>query len=134
MNTQEKFDLLRSYQLPLGHYAITGSGPLGIRNLREIGDIDILATDALWKELEAKYGATEEEGEIKVVFPDGLISAYRQGSFAPFHSDAFRIRTHRHCRDHRGFPALDYVLTFKRLWGAKDLEDIRLIEEWRLKA
>ena len=35
----QKFEQFKKLNLPLGEYAITGSGPMGIRNLKAIGDI-----------------------------------------------------------------------------------------------
>lgn len=36
------FQNLRNLNLPLGEYAIFGSGPMGVRNLREMHDIELL--------------------------------------------------------------------------------------------
>lgn len=47
----QKFAYLRSLNLPLGRYAITGSGPLGIRDVRAVGDIDLIVDDILWGKL-----------------------------------------------------------------------------------
>jgi len=41
-NNQEKFLAVRDLKLPIKQYAITGSGPLGIRKLKKIDDIDII--------------------------------------------------------------------------------------------
>lgn len=46
---------LKKLNLPLGKYAIFGSGPLAIRGLRENNDIDIIVTDELWQNLTKKY-------------------------------------------------------------------------------
>ena len=59
---RQKFAAVTKLDLPIGQYAITGSGALGIRNLREIGDIDIIVTAELWNVLAAKYGVTDETG------------------------------------------------------------------------
>jgi len=51
MNTeghnQKLFDIVRKLNLPLDKYAITSSGPIGVRNLRKINDVDIICTDEL---------------------------------------------------------------------------------------
>ena len=46
-----KFAEVRALKLPLDQYAITSSGPLGIRGVRQIGDIDLVLSDGLWSEL-----------------------------------------------------------------------------------
>lgn len=131
-----KFNVLRNYRLPIRHFAITGSGPLGIRNLRPIGDIDLLVSDVLWKDLASAYEVREENDETKIVFPDGIISAYREGSFSSFiemPSVAKRI-AEAEIIEGLPFEALQYVILFKKMWGReKDLEDLQLIEAWQKK-
>lgn len=39
---RQKFAALKKLGLSIDQYVITGSGALGIRNLKEIGDIDII--------------------------------------------------------------------------------------------
>jgi hypothetical protein len=46
---------LKDLNLPQGHYAITASGPLAIRGLREARDLDIVVTEDLWEELKTEY-------------------------------------------------------------------------------
>jgi hypothetical protein len=61
-----KFQLVRDLNLPLGHYAITSSGPMGVREIREIGDIDLVVDDDLWNSLRAAYPVTQEQGVTKI--------------------------------------------------------------------
>ena len=72
---------IKELDLPIGQYAITGSGNAGIRNLREIGDIDIIVSAELWNVLAAKYGVTDETGVKKIVFPDGIVEALGDALF-----------------------------------------------------
>ncbi len=57
-------------QLPLGSYAITGSGPLVIRNVRAAHDVDVLVKRALWHALCKKYTPYDEHhikiGDIEI--------------------------------------------------------------------
>jgi hypothetical protein len=46
---------VRDLDLPVGQYAITSSGPIGVREIREIGDIDLVVDDDLWNELASAY-------------------------------------------------------------------------------
>ena len=54
-SNESKFAVIKALHLPIDQYAITGSGALGIRNLRAIGDIDIIVTPELWNILAKKY-------------------------------------------------------------------------------
>ncbi len=133
---QAKFLAIRKLNLPVGAYAITASGVLGIRNLRAIGDIDIIVTQPLWEALTAEYGITDSHGVQKIVFPDGIVEAFREGSFhcspagenAPNMAD--RIAK-AEIIDGLPFDALENVLYYKRKMGRdKDLKDMLLIKQW----
>jgi hypothetical protein len=134
---QPKFDAIRKLNLPLGQYAIISSGPLGIRNLREIGDIDIIVSSELWDALAAKYGVTDTDGVKKIAIPGGIIEAFSEDSFYgyPKYTDASSVAdriAQAEIIERLPFERLDQVLYFKRKMGReKDLKDIILIETWQ---
>ena len=130
----KKFAALKAFNLPIGEYMITGSGALGIRNLREIGDIDIVVSPSLWEILAEKYGITQENGHKKIVFPGDLIEAFGEDSFyadqgstdIPKLADRIALAD---IIDGLPFECLEHVLYYKRKMGReKDLKDILLIE------
>lgn len=134
IENQQKFDAIRKLNLPLGHYAITGSGALGIRNLRAIGDIDIVVTAELWTTLAAKYGVIEKNGVRLVQFPDGIVEAMSEGSFYLCEKDplaptiAERISQAEQIEG-LPFETLAHVRYYKQKMGRdKDLKDISLID------
>lgn len=49
------FTELKKLNLPIWKYAIFGSWPLWVRNIRESQDLDLLVTQDLWNELVLKY-------------------------------------------------------------------------------
>lgn len=131
---QSKFAAITALNLPVDQYAITGSGVLGIRNLRAISDIDIIVTPELWNILEKEYGVTDENNVKKIVFPNGIVEALGEHSFytekkdrnAPTVSD--RI-TNAEVIEGLSFESLEYVLYYKRKMGReKDKQDIEIIE------
>jgi hypothetical protein len=135
-SNEEKFSALKKFDLPIDQYAITGSGPLGIRNLKIIGDIDLIVTPKLWTILAEKYGITEENGVKKVVFPGGNIEAFcEESSFTALADEeiptiASRIQ-HAEIIDGLPFDLIETVLYYKRKMAReKDLKDIFLIEQW----
>ena len=134
---RQKFAAIKELDLPIGQYAITGSGTLGIRNLREIGDIDIIVTAELWNVLTAKYGVTDEAGVKKIVFPDGIVEALGECSFDAEKKDpdaptiADRI-ANAEIIEGLPFESLEHVLYYKRKMGReKDVRDVLIIEEWQ---
>lgn len=127
---QEKFDCLRKWGLPVEEYCITGSGLLGILNLRRIGDIDIIASEKLWEGLAKKFGSRVEKGIEKVTFPDGVVEAFRADS--PYNSLIQNRIANAQIIAGLPFDPLETVLFFKRQMGReKDLRDIELLEVWR---
>lgn len=48
---RDDFYPVRKLNLPLGHYAIFGSSPLVIRNLKKPRDFDLIVDSFLWKKL-----------------------------------------------------------------------------------
>jgi len=136
-NNDLKFKALRSLNLPLGHYAVTGSGPMGVRNLRELGDVDLIVSQVLWDELAMQHGVVTQDGVEKIVIAGKGIEAFKEGSFptpkrkAP--SVAERI-AQAEIIDGLPFESLEHVIYYKREMGReKDLIDIQLIEDWLVK-
>ncbi len=138
-HNRHKFEALRKFHLPVDQYAITGSGPLGIRNLREIADIDIIVKPELRDTLAARFGIVDDGEVKKIVFPgDDDIEAFWEGSFYTKPKDDFPSVADRIAQaeiiDGLPFDTLATVLCFKRkLKREKDLKDIQLIEEWKRK-
>jgi hypothetical protein len=129
-----KFQLVRELSLPPGQYAITGSGPMGVREIREIGDIDLVVSDDLWNELGSSYPIIQEHGVTKIrisqdieVLSEGSFSGPReagQPSVAEQIAQADTIA---------GLPfvSLRHVLYFKRkMKREKDERDIAALERF----
>jgi hypothetical protein len=135
----EKFFNLKKYKLPTGQYAIIGSGPLGIRNLREIGDIDIIVSAELQDKLVKRYGIVDTGQVRKIVFPDDNIEAFWEGSFYSHPQDkdtptVAQMIARAEIIDGLPFQCLRDALYFKRkMTRPKDVEDVRLLEEWQKK-
>jgi hypothetical protein len=127
-----KFQLVRDLNLPLGRYAITSSGPLGVREIREIGDVDLIVDDDLWNELAGVYPATEKHGAMVIrVSPDieviGTDSSDEPGE-AGQPSVAEQI-ARADIIDGLPFVSLRHVLYFKRQMNReKDQRDIAELE------
>ncbi len=137
MKNKQKFALLKKYNLPTGKYAIGGSGPLGIRGIREIHDIDILVSDDLRDDLIKKYSMVDDGKIKKIVFPKDDIEVFWEGSFYTQKNDPHDPKVKDIIKradiiDGLPFESLDDSIYFKRKMGRpKDLEDIKLMEKWR---
>lgn len=127
-----KFQLVRDLNLPVGQYAITSSGPLGVREVREIGDIDLVVDDDLWNILASAYPIIQEQGITKIrishdieILGEGSLYVSRetgQPSVAEQIAQADII-------DGLPFVSLRHVLYFKRkMKRKKDEQDIAALE------
>lgn len=135
----KKFAALKKYNLPIGEYAISGSGPLGVRDIREINDIDIVISPTLRDSLIEKYGVQDDGKVKKIVFSNDDIEAFWEGSFYSLKKDpkdptTSDLITRAEIIDGLPFVSLEDTIFFKRKMNRpKDLEDIKLIEKWKNK-
>lgn len=57
---------LEKLNLPKDKFAVYGSGPLGIRKIRKIKDLDVIVTLDLWKRLAKKYPTKDSGEKLKI--------------------------------------------------------------------
>lgn len=129
MNTA-LFQQVRDLNLALGTYALFGSAPLGIRNLRECNDVDVIVTDDVWNEYKQKEGWTEKQaphGDISLCHGDiELWKGWYPGEW----NIAELIKT-AEMIDGLPFVTLENVVKWKKLKGReKDMSDLQLIDEF----
>lgn len=131
MNKQ-KFNAIRALNLPLGHYAITGSGPLGIRNLRPINDIDLVFSEELWQKLSATYPVVFKGGNQVMVVEEGKIEVYGSWTYRASPGPTIQeIIDEAEIIDGLPFMSIPHTIFCKRDLGReKDFKDIALLEAW----
>lgn len=131
---QELFDELRQFDLPIGEYLIIASGPMGIRMLREISDVDLKVTDKLWAELAKTYEIFYDECEVMKLRLSDNIEAMCEASFKDRNQDAPKIDQQikeAEMIDGLPFENIQTTLYFKRKsTREKDAKDVVLIEKW----
>jgi len=127
------FDELRSLDLPASEYVVVASGPLGIRNLRAMGDIDILVSDNLWAELETKYDKVYDHEAYKIRISPS-VEAFCGSSFGPgIPGSPTAAEQIAQSELIEGLPIqnINTALFFKKRGGRdKDMRDVELIETW----
>ncbi|HEX6976863.1 MAG TPA: hypothetical protein VF185_00700 [Patescibacteria group bacterium] len=120
--------------IPKDKMAITSSGPLGIRNLREINDLDIIVLPEVWSDLVKKYDVTKEDnfesiyiGNVQVLGEGSWFTDPKLGSVEEDIKNADVINGYRYVK-------LDKILKIKRLKDReKDIKDVKIIEEYMKK-
>jgi len=115
---------LRKLYLPVSKYAIFGSGPLAIRELRDSDDIDIVVKADLWNELLRKYPLANDH-MIKI----GSIEVYKQ--WLPWFNDVNRLIDSADIIEGTRFVSLNNVITWKTAMArSKDIKDLKLINDY----
>ncbi len=122
---------LRKLNLPRDEFAICGSGPLAVREIRDSHDIDIVVKKKLWEQLAKKYPVHQYDYERNFIqIRDIELS---EGWFPlPENSDKL-IETADVINGFR-FVKLGYVMKWKKIMNReKDKKDIKLIEKYLKK-
>jgi hypothetical protein len=128
VDRRELMRKLQSLELPLGHYVVTGSGPLAVRGIREAADIDVQVDDELWARLDRAYGPSRD-GMLLTVDED--VDVHRDSAYEPLGGDlADHIRA-ADVIEGVAFMSLEHTKAVKRAKARpKDFDDVRLIEAW----
>jgi hypothetical protein len=129
MSNTDLFQRIRDLHLPAGEFVIFGSGPMGIRGMRDCRDIDLIVTEDLWNALkDAGWEVRpKSDGSLRLVKDE--IEVWRD--WKPGEWDVNRLIRDAEAINGLPFVRLESVLKWKRLLAReKDLHDIELIEKF----
>ncbi len=120
---------LDQLDLSADEYAITASGPMAVREIRDSKDLDIIVSDHLWKELVQKYEITP--GIICDNIHIGNIDIL--GNFKVI-DDTYPIEDQMRTADiidGKKYIKLEIIKYFKqKMARPKDLVDVDLIDKY----
>ncbi len=124
---QKKLEELDHLNLPKKDYAITGSGPLAIRNIREADDVDVVVRKELWEKLIKKYTPFDERriliGNIEI-----------WGDFINLTHRMDEVINNSELIEGYPFVTLQDTLSWKKFLNReKDQKDITLVETYLQK-
>jgi hypothetical protein len=121
---------LKKWELPADKYVIYGSGPLAVRGIREMNDMDVIVKDDLYQELKEKLGEKEEG---KIIIHNGEIEIYP--TWNALAEDADGMIDRAEIIQGFKFATLEDIMNWKRSMGrSKDKEDIESIKEFLAKS
>jgi len=128
---EELFKRVKELNLPIGEYAIFGSGPMGIRNLREMHDIDIIVSDRIFDEY-----LNKQEWKIREIY--GYQDCLKNDSLEiemgrDWHEgwDVEEMIREAEIIDGLPFVKLEYLIEWKKFYRReKDLKDVEMIEKF----
>ncbi len=132
-NLKTLFEGLDALEFPKDEYVIVGSGPLGIRGIREVHDLDIVVSDRLWKKLSEKYEILDGDPGTKKMYIPTSIEILGGPSFISDGQTPTVEEMIKGAEFINGYPfmTLQYTIFFKLRRGReKDLRDLLLIEDW----
>lgn len=128
---QELLKRVKDLGLPIGEYAVFGSGPMGVRGLREMHDIDLIVSDRIFE----KY-SNKPEWKIKEIYGyrDWLKNDDLEIEMGRDWHDGWDVEKmikEADMIDGLPFVQLDYLIRWKKFFGReKDLKDVELIENF----
>jgi hypothetical protein len=132
MSNSDLFQRVKDLQLPAGEYALFGSAPIGIRELKECQDVDIIMTPELlercihhpdWKK------KTFEEG--RCMYENEKLKIDVGASWGPGAWNILQLIKEAEIIDGLPFVRLEHVLAWKKILGReKDLRDVKIIEKF----
>lgn len=132
MDRDEIIKRVTELDFPLGQYAIVGSGPLAVRGLRDVSDVDILVTAELYMSLRDERGwkeLTKMEGRVLLEHePFECGTEFGYGEYWP---EPDMVIAEADIIDGVAFATLEVIASFKRAYGRpKDERDLLLIGEY----
>jgi len=115
---------LKKLRMPKDKFAVFGSGPMAIRNLRKAKDIDIIIVSrGLWNKLKKKHPSAGKSIKLKhiEIFKDWL----------PWIRNSEKLIKDADIINGIRFVKLEYVLKWKKAMNRpKDRKDVSLIEKY----
>jgi hypothetical protein len=129
MSNDVLFRKVRDLHLPEGKYAIFGSGPMGVRGIRECHDIDMVVTEDLWDVMNDSGWEVRPKSDGSPRLLKDEIEVWN--SWKPGEWDVDQLIRDAEVIDGLPFVTLESVLKWKRLLGReKDIRDIEMIEKF----
>ncbi len=135
MNSATAYELLRAVDLPVGDYAVFGSGPLLVRGIIEdANDIDVIARGSAWERALDQGDLTylPEEDVTVAGFFDGALSVGTTWAYGDVDMDINVLIDTAELFDGVPFVLIEHVIAYKRIDDLdKDHHHLRRIERWR---
>ncbi len=124
---------LKKRNLPKNTYAIFGSGPLGVRNIRDTHDLDLIIDEQLFDKYKNmphwKFKNFVIDNRYVEMIENNWIECYKK--WGPGAWNTQQLIRKAEFINNMPFVKLETVKKWKRILGReKDLKDIQLIDEY----
>ncbi len=126
------FNRLRGLNLPYGKYAVFGSGPLGIRDIVECHDLDVIVTNELFSKMrqDLRFVIKRKDNDIYLDY-DGIELWY---TWRPGDWDVEGLILGAEIINELPFVLLGFVVIHKMMNGReKDWEHLKLLGDYWIR-
>ena len=130
LDKEELLKRIKEQAFPEGEYIIYGAAPLAVYGVRDVRDIDMFVTTALYNELQEKGWKQIEKGpkDTPVVFD--IFEAHNTWEFSPYAPTYEELKSRATEIDGILFASLHDIYLWKEASGRpKDLVDIEIIKK-----
>jgi hypothetical protein len=126
------FSQVKSLNLPLGEYAVIGSGVMSAYDIRKHEDIDLVVTQDLYKELKNRgWQSKQIKPDFEVIVLDTAEASPKMITLDNYQPSVELLIKKADIINGIAFTKLTDVLDLKRALGRdKDIHDILLIEDF----
>jgi len=129
------FKVIKKLKFPRGKYALFGSTPIGIRNLRIIGDIDIIVTKDIFKNLKNDDDWTlKTSTSSKSDYLEKIINGIKIQIWKDWHPGKWDIKKlikNSEIIKELPFVSLKNMIKWKKMKAReKDLRDVKIAEKF----
>lgn len=132
MSFEDLLKKLNKINLPNDQFVVIGSGPLGVRNIRQSQDLDLLVTSALWNKLIKVHKVVNEYGMEKIKIDEGVeVSGNGSAFIDPNIASVEEIIQSADVVEGIRYINLELLKKFKqKMSREKDFKDVILIDEY----
>jgi hypothetical protein len=131
-DSNDIFSQVKALDLPLGSYAVVGSGVMSAFGIRQHQDIDLVVTQGLYDELQRRgWKKSQAKPGIEVVVSGIAEAGPKMMDLKDYHPDIAGLIRRAYVIKGAAFASLPDVMDFKKAFGReKDIRDLGLISDF----
>ncbi|MBI2798192.1 hypothetical protein HYX70_02705 [Candidatus Saccharibacteria bacterium] len=125
-------DEVKKLNLPIGSYAVFGSGPMQVRKIKPFNkDIDLIVTPQLYEQMKSAGWDEKFWDEGTRYLVKGILEVCDTWDYPPYHPDVAKLIKQAEVIEGVPFVQLEEVLKYKKAYNRpKDQVDAKLIEDY----
>ncbi len=131
MKKAEVISKMKALNFPQNSYVVFGSGPMAALGIREVRDIDLYVSPALFQELKKMGWKQLSKGPLDEPLTHDLYEAHEHWKFSPYSPTLRELLSRAFVIEGITFASIEDVRRWKEESGGdKHMADVRLIDEY----